>query len=204
MHLLYTLFIALANNVDNISVRIAYSIRGVKISLLKNLWISIITFFISSFAALLGTFVSKLFNPNITPIISMILLVSIGLWIIFEASLKKESHDEFNSNMPESIPAMAASPIGKTQKFKEKSEINFTEATYLGIALSINNIGGGLSAGMIGLNSSFVGLFSALISFIALWVGNYITEIFNRLNLGKKANILAGIILILIGLKQIL
>jgi len=47
MHFIYTIFIALANNLDNISVRIAYSIRGVKISILKKLWISIITFFIS-------------------------------------------------------------------------------------------------------------------------------------------------------------
>jgi len=30
MEFIYTLFIALANNVDNISVRIAYSIRGIK------------------------------------------------------------------------------------------------------------------------------------------------------------------------------
>ena len=30
MEFIYTLFIALANNVDNISVRIAYSIGGIK------------------------------------------------------------------------------------------------------------------------------------------------------------------------------
>jgi putative sporulation protein YtaF len=83
-------------------------------------------------------------------------------------------------------------------------DIDYKEATLLGIALSVNNIGGGLSAGMIGLNSFFVGLFSAIISFLALWAGNYITEFFNRWNLGKKANIIAGIVLILIGIKQVL
>ncbi len=56
--------------------------------------------------------------------------------------------------------------------------IAFKEATLLAIALSINNIGGGMSAGMIGLNSFRVGFLSALLSFIALWAGNYISEIF--------------------------
>lgn len=205
MHLMYTLFIALANNVDNISVRIAYSIRGLKISILKNLWISLITFFISGFAAFFGTIVLKVFNPRLTPLLSMILLISIGLWIILEPYLKKEKNYEYEVGEPEAIPALATSSFKQIQDLKaEKNEINYKEATYLGITLSINNIGGGLSAGMIGLNSFFVGFFSALISFIALWLGNYVTDFFNKWGLGEKANNIAGIILILIGLKQIL
>lgn len=204
MHLWYTLFIALANNIDNISVRIAYSIRGLKISVLKNLWISIITFFISTFAAFFGTIVSKVFNPSVTPILSMILLIGIGLWIILEPYIRKESNFDFEIGVPEAIPTITTPGFRRTHATKAKyNEINYKEATYLGITLSINNIGGGLSAGMIGLNSLFVGFFSAVISFIALWLGNYITELLNKWDLGKKANIVAGIILILIGLKQV-
>jgi putative sporulation protein YtaF len=202
MHLFYILFIALANNVDNISIRIAYSIKGLKISVLKNLWISIITFFISSFAAFFGTKVSKVFNSNVTPLISLILLVGIGLWFILEPNMKKES--SFDLSTAETIPAMAAPSLKQIPDMRANNELNFREATYLGIALSINNIGGGLSAGMIGLNSFLVGSFSALISFTALLLGNYLTEIFYKLDLGEKVNIIAGIILILIGIKQVL
>lgn len=211
MHSMYTLFIALANNVDNISVRIAYSIRGLKISAMKNLWISVITFFISGCAAYSGTMAAKIFNPRLTPIISMVLLVGIGLWIILEPYLKKEpvyelEMNSFEMNSMKAIPAFAASSAfshsGKV--IAVSNEITYREATYLGITLSINNIGGGLSAGMIGLNSFFVGFFSALVSFIALWLGNYITELFNKWDLGKKANIISGLVLILIGLKQVL
>ena len=45
MDFIYLILIAMANNIDNISVRISYSIRRVKISTLKNLWIAIITCF---------------------------------------------------------------------------------------------------------------------------------------------------------------
>ena len=82
--------------------------------------------------------------------------------------------------------------------------IDFREATLLGIALSINNVGGGLSAGMIGLNSFWVGFLSAVLSFIALWAGNYIAEFFVKLNIDKKTPVVAGLLLIAIGIEQII
>lgn len=198
MHFVYTIFIALANNLDNISVRIAYSLRGIKISNLKNLWISVITFFISTLAAFSGSILLKLLTRRISSVLSLILLVGIGLWIILEPHFKKEP----SSKCDENIFDILNNP--EDADMDNSKDIDFKEATILGIALSINNVGGGLSAGMIGLNSFFVGFLSAVISFLALWLGNYITQFFNRFNLGKQANVLAGILLIIIGIKQII
>lgn len=204
MHLIYTIFIALVNNLDNISVRIAYSIRGIKITTPKNLWISVITFFISSLAAFSGNAVSQAFSNKVSSILSMTMLVIIGLWIILEPYFKKENKvkDKESSIQNSNIYNILKEP--ETADADNSKDIDFKEATFLGIALSINNVGGSLSAGMIGLNSFFIGFFSAVISFLALWAGNYITEFFNKWNLTKKANIISGVILILIGIKQIL
>lgn len=199
MNFIYTIFIALANNLDNISVRIAYSLRGVKITFSKNILISIITFFISSFAAIIGEIIPKLFNGHIASFISMILLIIIGLWIIIEPYIKKDSTTNIKDSNYSNI---LIEP--RNADIDNSKDIDFKEATFLGIALSLNNIGGGISAGMIGLNSLFVGFLSAVISFIAIWAGNYITNIFNKWNLNKKATLLAGILLILIGIKQIM
>lgn len=204
MHLLYTVFIALANNMDNIGVRIAYSIRGIRINTLKNLWISVITFFISSLSALVGTGITGIVSKQLSSVISMVLLTVIGIWIILEQYIKKgekqnEQDEKENRNSILNIlrkPEYADMDRSKT--------IDFKEATMLGIALSINNIGGGLSAGMIGLNEFLVGFMSAVISFLALWTGNYITGFLSRFKLGNKATVLAGIALIAIGLKQII
>jgi putative sporulation protein YtaF len=203
MHFIYVFFIALANNIDNIGVRIAYSIRGIKIPLPKNLWISLITFIISSFAAFSGSIISGFLSKQISSIVSMMFLIAIGLWIILEPQLRKRNvlREESNAGR-KNIYNILIKP--ENADMDDSKEIDFKEATFLGIALSINNIGGGLSAGMIGLNSFFVGLFSAVISFLALWSGNYITKFFNKWNLGDKATILSGILLILIGIKQIL
>ncbi|WP_434578163.1 sporulation membrane protein YtaF [Thermoanaerobacterium thermosaccharolyticum] len=204
MHFLYALFIALANNVDNISVRIAYSIRGIKITAIKNLWISLITFLISSIAAISGNLISGIFSKHITSILSMILLVSIGLWIMLEPYFKKNNTDldEVHDDESKNIYIILKKP--EEADVDDSKDIDFKEATMLGIALSINNIGGGISAGMIGLNSFFIGFFSALISFIALWIGNYVTDFLNRWNFNRKATAIAGILLIFIGLKQII
>ena len=203
MHFIYVFFIALANNIDNIGVRIAYSIRGIRIPTSKNLWISVITFIISSFAAFSGSVISGFLSKQISSIISMLFLITIGLWIILEPKLKKRSILKVESNAGKSnIYNILIKP--ETADMDNSKEIDFKEATFLGIALSINNIGGGLSAGMIGLNSFFVGLFSAIISFLALWSGNYITKFFDKWDLGDKAALLSGILLIIIGIKQVL
>lgn len=204
MHFLYALFIALANNLDNISVRIAYSIRGIKITTIKNLWISLITFLISFLAAISGSLISRIFSKHITSILSMTLLVIIGLWIMLEPYFKKNNGDsaEVHNGKGKNIYMILKKP--EEADVDNSKDIDFKEATLLGIALSINNIGGGISAGMIGLNSFFIGFFSALISFIALWIGNFVTDFLNRWNFNRKATAAAGILLILIGLKQII
>ena len=164
MHFIYTIFIALANNVDNISVRIAYSIRGIKVSILKNLWISIITFFMSFFAAFFGSIISKFLNNHTSSMLSMVLLIAIGFWIMIEPYVRKESNDEVETNESKENNVLNILKKPETADTDNSKDIDFKEATLLGIALSINNIGGGLSSGIIGLNSFFVGFFSAIIT----------------------------------------
>ncbi|WP_411680793.1 manganese efflux pump [Clostridium thailandense] len=201
MHFFYVFLIALANNVDNIGVRIAYSIRGIKIDISKNLWISIITFIISSLSALSGTFIASILSKRIGAILSMLILTTIGFWIILEpfSKVKKTKNDTVkNKNL---ICNILENP--ESADIDDSKDIDFREATFLAIALSINNIGGSLSAGIIGLNSYFIGAFSAALSFIALWSGNYLAIFLNRYNIGNKAIIISGVILIIIGIKQV-
>src|SRR5664280_1157782 len=96
-HFLYTFFIALTNNFDNIGVRIVYSIRGIRITTPINLWISVITFVISFFAAYSGTLISGMISKELSSLIAMLLLAAIGLWMILEPYLKKENDCTDNS-----------------------------------------------------------------------------------------------------------
>ena len=202
-HFFYTFFIALTNNVDNIGVRIAYSIRGIRISTLINFWISVITFVISFFAAYMGTLISGSIGKQLSSLIAMVMLTALGSWIILEPYLRKEIDctDE-SAQDKKGVCHVLLHP--KDADLDNSKHIDFKEATFLGIALSINNVGGGVSAGMIGLNSFWVGFLSAVLSFLALWAGNTVAEFFIKWNLSKKASAVAGLLLIAIGIEQIL
>jgi putative sporulation protein YtaF len=197
MHdLLYILFISLANNADNLSVRVAYSIRGIKLTSSMNLWITVITFFISTAAALSGGFVLNLIDYRVCSLLSMALLTGIGVWILTEP-LRGKKKKEPNSSYMDILKDPGDPDIDGSK------DIDFKEATFLGVSLSINNAGGSLSAGMMGLNALLIGVFSALFSFAAIYAGNFLAGLFLKLRLGQKANTAAGIILILIGVMQL-
>lgn len=203
-HFIYTFFIALTNNFDNIGVRIAYSIRGIRISTLINLWISVITFVISFFAAYSGSIISGFVSKQLSAVIAMVLLTAIGLWMILEPHLKKENNSPSESVQDNKIHFGHVLLAPEKADMDNSKHIDFKEATFLGIALSINNVGGGVSAGMIGLNSFWVGFLSAVLSFVALWAGNYVAEFFTKWNLSQKASVVAGLLLIAIGIEQII
>src|SRR5208337_1641819 len=129
--------------------------------------ISVITFFISFFAAFSGTMMTGFFGKQLSSIIAMVLLTAIGSWMILEQYMKRNRKEEPDQEDASSLLHVLVKPE-KADMDKSK-HIDFKEGTILGIALSINNVGGGLSAGMMGLSSIWVGLLSAVISFIALW-----------------------------------
>jgi putative sporulation protein YtaF len=201
-HLLYAFLIALTNNFDNIGARIAYSIQGTKISTLINLWISVITFVISLSAAVSGTMISGSLGKRFSSIMAMVFLVAIGSWMILEQHLKRWYSAKLSRENSKGICDILLKP--ENADMDNSKHIDFKEATLLGIALSINNVGGGLSAGMIGLNSFLVGFLSALLSFIALWAGNHVAEFFIRRNIANKAAFAGGVLLIAIGIGQLL
>jgi putative sporulation protein YtaF len=200
-HFLYAFLIALTNNVDNIGARIAYSIRGIKITIPVNLWISLITFVISFLAAYSGTKISGSLG-KISSVIAMVFLTTVGVKMIFEQYMGNKCGESPFLKRWKGVCHLLGKPEDADKD--NLKHLDFKEATLLGIALSINNVGGGLSAGMIGLNSFLVGFLSAVLSFIALSAGNRAAEFFIKRKISNKAAIAGGILLIAIGIEQIL
>lgn len=198
MEFLYTVLIALANNIDAIGARIAFSVKGIRITNIINLWVSCIAFIVSVGSAYMGEFLHGQIDWEICKYISLVIFVGMGLWFILEPVLKKW---RMGTRKIKVVHIMENPEEADTNHSKD---IDFKEATLLGIALSINNIGGSFSAGMIGLNSLLVGFLSAVISFVALWAGNYLSVFIGRIKFNTRAAFVSGIILILVGIKQIL
>ena len=195
------LLIALTNNVDNLGARIAYSLQGTRVSNLVNFWISIITFAISYAAAYAGAAAASRLG-SAASIVAMVFLIALGAWMILQARRPSWGEEETLEKGAANFWTVLLQP--QRADVDRSKHIDFKEGTVLGIALSINNIGGGVSGGILGVNPFLVAFLSALLSFIALWAGNYIAELFVERNVTEKAAIVGGVLLIAIGIKQVL
>lgn len=198
MDYLYLLLISLVNNLDTVGVRVAYSVKGIRIPLNTNLWITVIAFLFSAVAAQSGSGLANLLPEKVVRFISMLLLVIIGLWLILEPYFSQGRKTKKNSTH---VLAILADPSKADQDGSK--EIDFKEATFLGIALSLNNIGGGITAGVLGFSWLAVGFLSAMLSFVVLQVGNKLTYFLEKRKLANKAPLLAGFLLIFIGIRQL-
>ena len=196
----YALLIALTNNVDNLGARIAYSLQGTRVGNLVNFWISVITFAISYAAAYAGA-VAVGYLDGAASVVAMVFLVALGAWMILQARGPTPREEGSLEKGAASFWTVLLQP--HRADVDRSKHIDFKEGTMLGIALSINNIGGGLSGGILGVNPFLVALLSAFLSFVALWAGNYIAEFFVERNLTEKAAIVGGALLIAIGIKQV-
>ena len=179
---IYLLFIALINSFDNIGIRVAYTIGGIKVQLMKNILISLMAFLVSFMASFSGSIISNILNEDISSILSMILLFVTGLNIIREGYSKQNNDKELISNT-----------------------LSYKESVSIGIALALDDIGGSVGVGLAGYSPLSVGLAFFTVSFFIFLSGNYLIKILGKLSVSKKiTSLIAGIIMILIGVSQVL
>lgn len=133
-------------------------------------------------------------------LIGTIVLGVIGVFILCQPLLsKREETSQKSENM---FIGILRTP--ESADFDGSKTIGFSEALVLGVALSINNIAGGFDAGVTNLNLWATALVSGCFSFICIsgffiYRKRYLAEY-----LGKWATIIAGALLILIGIDQLL
>ncbi|MGO8671608.1 MAG: manganese efflux pump [Capsulimonadaceae bacterium] len=191
---LLVLGISLANNLDNTGVGIAYGAGRIRLSVPVNLWISVVTFIITAAGAVLGDRTALFLPPHVAKLLSAVILCLIGIYVMRpglgnqtkdgEPALRDVLNDPIRADMDGS------------------RHIDFKEGTLLGVALSINNFGGGVSAGLVHLSVFWTAFCSCVLSFMVLWLGGILGR---RLAAGQAANrapVVAGVLLIIIGLLQ--
>lgn len=179
MQFLYLFIIAILNSIDNIGVGVAYSVAGVKVKLSKNILIAFLAFIVSFIASLSGQFISNYLSDTECSLISMLLLVLMGINMIFSSFYKKEN-----------------------KELNVVKELGYKEAFSIGIALALDDISSSVSSALLGYSAFMVSLPYFIISLAIFFSGNYALKFISKLNIGNKPTILAGILMIIIGLSQ--
>jgi len=203
VHWLRVLLIGLAANLDNLGVGVAYGARRIRVPTLPNALIAATAYAATWTSVVAGAFIARLLPPAVANTVGAVLLMAVGVWVILTHWLRR----------PQPAAATAeAAPATVLQVFNapesadrdRSGSISVPESLLLGVALSINCLTNGFSAGLIGLGAHATALVTALFSYLTLWGGALLGIRCAAAWLGERATVLAGCLLILIGIHQLL
>lgn len=224
------LLLAFAVSLDGFGVGVMYGLRKIRIPLLSigiiSLWSGIIIFSSMQIGVLMASFL----NPVLAKRIGAVILIGIGIWALVQMMQQKHQEPE-QPDQSGKIEEQAQQPsqtVDTLQKTKEiliielkrfglviqilrtpsmadvdrSGNISASEATLLGLALSLDAFGAGIGAALIGfaplLTASIIALASG--SFIA--IGLRIGFRYAEREWMRKLSVLPGCVLILMGIMK--
>jgi putative sporulation protein YtaF len=199
---IHLLFLSIAANLDNLGVGVAYGVKRIKIPFISNLMIAGIAFFFGTISVLTGTWIGHYLADSIANTIGALLIMGVGLWMVLPRKLQLRL--EKNSNQKEISIIIKILHEPEEADTDRSALISWQESVLLGVALSINVFTNGISAGLWKLNIIGTAFGMAIFSFITIKLGIWLGSRYGLRWLGNKANLAAGIILILIGIHQII
>jgi putative sporulation protein YtaF len=198
--------LGIAANLDNLGLGLAYGIRRIKIPFGSNLVIAIL----SGIATILSGFVGHLLLQVLPSFVGNVLgggIVSIvGVWTLVSYYRDKNKGMVLPSPSKELVGQKLQSIFDNPYKADTdySGHISIKEALLLGAALAINCLATGLGAGMTGLNVICLTISTMFFSLLTIATGVYTGEKYLNLHLGDKATLVAGILLMLIGIFEML
>ncbi len=197
--LISAFLLSLSACLDNIVVGIAYGMKRTKIGLGSNLLIAIITSCGTLISMLFGRLIATVLPVTIAQNLGASMIILIGIYFILEYCINK------NKNNANSLPDIVKEDIccnNNTNICDRK--IGLRETIMLAFALTINNLGIGISASLAGVNISATVILTFLISLITIILGVAMGyNVIGRI-CGKYAGLVSGILMIILGIFEIL
>ncbi|MDQ0201564.1 sporulation membrane protein YtaF [Neobacillus ginsengisoli] len=208
MHWLTILLIGVAANLDNLGISVSYGLKSTRIPFVSNIVIAVISMLCAYISITAGEYISQFISLTVANYAGGLLIIFLGGKCVVESIFPKSSPDPEPASEP--VPVRADSNLTKVisqpalADINEDKVISFKESILLGLALAMNCLAMGLGAGFTGispiLTTISIGVFSLISIFFGIKIGSKISD--NRV--GKYSNIIAGLILILIGIYEII
>lgn len=209
------LLIAISLSIDAFGAGIAYGMRKIHIPLASKLVICFMSVLYSGIALIAGKAVHKILPPAAANIAGIVILASMGIYIILQAFLKKEEGvSERTCKEKKTLLEIAVKSLGITIQVIRNPDngdidrsgvIDTREALLLGFALSVDAIGVGIGSALAGISSLFIPFAAGIFQLLLLQAGTFLGK---RLGESSKVNkkvisVVPGILLITIALLRI-
>jgi putative sporulation protein YtaF len=212
------LLLAFAVSLDGFGVGVMYGLRKIRIPLLSiaiiSLWSGIIIFG----SMQIGVWMSSLMSVAAAKRIGAVILIGIGIWALIQMLQQKQQE-------PEELPKVTMEPSLKKILYIElkrfglviqilrtpsiadvdkSGNISASEATLLGLALSLDAFGAGIGAALIGYAPILTSMVIAFASGTFIAIGLRIGFLYAEMNWMKKLSIVPGCVLILMGIMKLM
>ena len=189
---LAALLIAAVSNLDNLGAGVAFGIRGKRINAVANLTVAGITMFATAAALTGGHLLSKVLPSAMTGWLGPLIIIAIGIATVRTPAQTPRPRDS------------AIAPRGdRCHPPDVDGVMSRQEAIVLGVALSVNNLGTGVGAGVSGIPALATTVSAGLLSLACVGGGSLFGRVFGRLVLGRDAPAIAGILLLALGLAML-
>ncbi|WP_432354228.1 manganese efflux pump [Sporosarcina sp. A2] len=188
MQWIMILFLGIAANLDNLGIGLAYGIQKTKIPFRSNVTIALVSMVVTYFAMVTGDQLSTYISLGTADLIGGLLLCTIGLWMLLQPRPMQPN--------PFEDPTVADTDGDRI--------ISIREALPLGFLLSANCLAAGFGMGVGG--SSMLGTITSVgfFSLITIGASHRFGSLLSRTWIGKYPTGIAGGLLIVIGIVEIL
>jgi putative sporulation protein YtaF len=205
MQFVILILLAIATSLDSLGVGIAYGLSGTRVRLSAHVCISSVMMAITWTAVACGNQISRFLPDWVTHLLSAAFFVGVGIWIL--APLARNTWHKRGSahaNRPDHPPTLAEVLDNPELADRDASrDIDVREALLLGVALSLNNIGGGVSAGMIHISPFGMASWSVFFNVVCLVGGHALGKKLSGTRLSSYAQLLSGLLMIAVGLYEL-
>ena len=172
-----TILLVLTLSLDAFVASLAYGSRKIKIPFMSIIIINIVCTFLLTISIFGGSVIKKILPSNIAIMISFTILMLLGIYYLFEGITKAD--------------------------FNHSKDLDYKEAVYLAIALSLDSLAVGFGSALGNINYINVILLSLIVGIFSIKMGLVIGE-----NIANKSRInlswLTGIILIILASLKLL
>jgi putative sporulation protein YtaF len=202
--------IALSCNLDNVGVGISYGTRGIRLPLITNVYIALLTAAGTYLAMVAGQQAFQFFSPESGAILGGGILVAMGVWVLWQETARRRQPEA--AAEPDLVPEVAteswwqhlltllAEPV--RADYDRSGHIDLKEGTILGLALLLNNLPNGLAAAMIKLPALATTVAVGVLSLLTFWLGIAMGRYVGSRSQATWTWVASGVILIGIGLVE--
>jgi putative sporulation protein YtaF len=202
-HLLSSILLAISSNVDNFAIGVAYGVKRIRIGIFSNLIIALFSGLGTYCSMSVGAMIGRFLSVHLAKFLGSGALVLIGIWGIWDALQTEEQ--EKRKQKKTSVNELSYTTFIKEPERADLDKSRFIdvrESITLALALTINNIAGGVGAGLSGLNIPMTTFLSFILSILGIFLGYFLGEKFTSKMSGKCSGILSALLIICIGIYE--